>query len=251
MSTVEQTLTEHFEHVPLAFIDDVINAANSMLYQAVSAFETFLKDHTHCPESEAEQGVHQIETLLEHAIDRNFDAFELYALRNVFHIPSELEDYILLDHHRRVDFGDGSETTDSTVDAHIYNLKKQIDESSKLTALLKSEIAQSETKLAHLEQMQQKISFLRESARIEGLFPLPETLDFIAERATVMLQSIRDLMSENKIGSLRIPKSKRAEYIQSVLEAMPNSSNVHQDWSLEEARLKTSGDFNALVESIK
>ena len=55
----------------------------------------------------------QVETLLENAVDRNFDAFELYVLRNVFNVPEEVEGYLRLQHHQvfpreigRVDFRD-------------------------------------------------------------------------------------------------------------------------------------------------
>jgi kinetochore protein Mis12/MTW1 len=42
----------------------------------------------------------QVETLLENAVDRNFDAFELYVLRNVFNVPEEVEGYLRLQHHQ-------------------------------------------------------------------------------------------------------------------------------------------------------
>ena len=49
---------------------------------------------------EVEHGTHQLETLYENAIDRNFDAFELYALRNIFNIPEELTGWMRLSHHK-------------------------------------------------------------------------------------------------------------------------------------------------------
>ena len=49
---------------------------------------------------ELEFGMAQVETLLENAIDRNFDAFELYVLRNVFSVPEEVDGYIRLKHHQ-------------------------------------------------------------------------------------------------------------------------------------------------------
>ena len=50
--------------------------------------------------TELEFGMAQVETLLENAVDRNFDAFELYVLRNVFNVPEEVEGYLRLQHHQ-------------------------------------------------------------------------------------------------------------------------------------------------------
>jgi len=49
------------------------------------------------------QGVHEITTLLEHAIDHTMDTFELYALRTVFSVTPEQTRLITLAHHRGLD----------------------------------------------------------------------------------------------------------------------------------------------------
>ena len=48
---------------------------------------------------EIENGVHQLETLLESLVDKNFDKFEIYVLRNVFSVPEGLEKWIVLKHY--------------------------------------------------------------------------------------------------------------------------------------------------------
>jgi kinetochore protein Mis12/MTW1 len=120
--TTTELMTEHLQYAPLSFIDDVINSANAVLYQSMDAFEAYLRD-TLIPAlpaqhsktfaldasvdseretlyKELEFGMAQVETLLENAIDRNFDAFELYVLRNVFNVPSGVEGYMRLQHHK-------------------------------------------------------------------------------------------------------------------------------------------------------
>ncbi|RKP34092.1 centromere protein Mis12, partial [Dimargaris cristalligena] len=91
-----ELIIEHFGFTPLSCIDDIINAVNDILYQATSSLERFItKEMGECPE--AEQGIHQIETLLENAVDKYFDIFELYSLRNIFSIPPDAN--ITLPHH--------------------------------------------------------------------------------------------------------------------------------------------------------
>ena len=124
--TTTELMTEHLQYAPLTLIDDVINSANAILYQSMDAFETYLRD-TLIPSiptstststkkpfdldasqdtekeelfTELEFGMAQVETLLENAVDRNFDAFELYVLRNVFNVPEEVEGYLRLQHHQ-------------------------------------------------------------------------------------------------------------------------------------------------------
>jgi kinetochore protein Mis12/MTW1 len=122
--TTTELMTEHLQYAPITLIDDVINSANAILYQAMDAFETYLRDtlipslptsavrakpfDLDAPEDvekeelfkELEFGMAQVETLLENAVDRNFDAFELYVLRNVFNVPEEADGYIRLKHHQ-------------------------------------------------------------------------------------------------------------------------------------------------------
>ena len=123
--TTTELMTEHLQYAPLTLIDDIINSANAILYQSMDAFETYLRD-TLIPSlptpgasdkrafalddaedspreelfREMEFGMAQVETLLENAVDRNFDAFELYVLRNVFNVPEEVEGYLRLKHHQ-------------------------------------------------------------------------------------------------------------------------------------------------------
>jgi kinetochore protein Mis12/MTW1 len=49
---------------------------------------------------EIENGVHQLETLLEATVDKNFDKFEIYTLRNILTVPDDLAPWIRLSHYR-------------------------------------------------------------------------------------------------------------------------------------------------------
>ena len=48
---------------------------------------------------EIEEGLHQLETLLESTVDRNFDKFEIYVLRNILSVPEDLTGWIRLNHY--------------------------------------------------------------------------------------------------------------------------------------------------------
>ncbi|KAJ2726509.1 hypothetical protein GGI07_000451 [Coemansia sp. Benny D115] len=90
-------IVEHFGFLPISFIDEIINAANDTVYRATDALSKFVEKEQGTSEATS-QAVNKAETLLEHAVDKNFDKFELYALRNLFNIPQELSPYVVLPH---------------------------------------------------------------------------------------------------------------------------------------------------------
>ena len=102
----------------------MINSVNELLYRAVGAVETGLlaapakslgfgrqqqgttdtagggdEGPEPAAKAEIENGVHQLETLLEATIDRNFDKLEIYLLRSVLAIPEEVAPWIRLEHY--------------------------------------------------------------------------------------------------------------------------------------------------------
>lgn len=43
--------------------------------------------------------MHQLETLLESTVDKSFDKFEIYTLRNILTIPDDLAPWMRLAHY--------------------------------------------------------------------------------------------------------------------------------------------------------
>ena len=108
-----------------SLIDDIINSINNLIYQAISSLESGLLStpaerlgFAHAnngstipdtdedgnvvyPEAqlEIENGLHQLETLLEATVDKAFDKFEIFVLRNIFRVPEDLMGWIRLKHY--------------------------------------------------------------------------------------------------------------------------------------------------------
>jgi kinetochore protein Mis12/MTW1 len=112
-----------------SLIDDIINATNEVLYRCTDSFETGLSSadpsllgfhdryltekrmpdadengEPQYPEArlEIEEGVLKLETLMENAVDKNFDKLEIWVLRNVFALSrgdEELVNWIRLNHY--------------------------------------------------------------------------------------------------------------------------------------------------------
>jgi kinetochore protein Mis12/MTW1 len=106
-------------------IDDIINSINNLIYQAISSLETGLLNtpperlgfshaanastipdtdadgNIEYPEArvEIENGLHQLETLFESSVDRSFDKFEIYVLRNILTVPDDIVNHMKLAHY--------------------------------------------------------------------------------------------------------------------------------------------------------
>lgn len=104
-----------------SLIDDIINSVNNFVYQGVGSLETGLLstppeklgfravripgangvEEVDYPEAkrEIEEGLHKLETLLNSTVDKNFDKFEIYVLRNILSVPAELINWVRLSHY--------------------------------------------------------------------------------------------------------------------------------------------------------
>ncbi|KAF2492381.1 putative MIND kinetochore complex component Mtw1, partial [Lophium mytilinum] len=168
-------LTEHFKFTPLTLIDDIINAVNERAYHATDAIESSLlaadpmqlgfesraKEEGRVPETddegkqvfpeaklEIDEGVHQLETLLENTIDKNFDRFEIYTLRNVLTVPEDLVPWVRLGHYENLTIPAPNATTPTP--ESLQQLRRKLQETQKLHAALLAEKTRNETTLARL-----------------------------------------------------------------------------------------------------
>ncbi|KAG0651863.1 Kinetochore-associated MTW1 [Hyphodiscus hymeniophilus] len=176
-------LTEHFTYRPVALIDDIVNSINTLTFRATDAVEKgllsadpsnlgFQIPSRNTPEDEnataiirdtitveVENGVHQLETLLEAKIDRNFDKLEILALRNHLSVPPELRDWVRLGHYQGLNFtvdGDAPSTTSITLQ------RKKLREVEKLHSLLLAETARNEATIDSIRGLLSKQVLKRE-----------------------------------------------------------------------------------------
>lgn len=121
--------------------------------------------------SEIASGTHQLETLLCTSIDRNFDKFELYVMRNILCVKPEDRDWIRLGHYEGLNFEnlppsvlkDGTNTDDGdrmdvdeeqnpdvpTVDS-VNKLRRRLQASQKLNTMLTAEKTRNDALLGEL-----------------------------------------------------------------------------------------------------
>ncbi|KAF5567449.1 MTW1 Determining metaphase spindle length [Fusarium phyllophilum] len=169
-----ELLTEHFGYPPVSLLDDIINTVNVLADRALDSVERLLlsippqslgfsskhasKDGTPAlPPDEAakleiEHGTHQLETLLNASIDKNFDLFELYTMRNILTVRPDDQPYMRLAHYEGLDFS-GSEGPDRPTTESVTALRRRLHASQRLHTALESERARNEALLGKLRSV--------------------------------------------------------------------------------------------------
>lgn len=96
-------------------------------------------------------GVHKLETLLCAAIDKNFDKYELYVMRNILGIQPSHRNWMRLAHYNGLEFDVVREDapTRESVDA----LRKKLQASQRLNVMLHAEQAKNAALLAKLRRV--------------------------------------------------------------------------------------------------
>ncbi|KAJ6441656.1 centromere protein Mis12 [Purpureocillium lavendulum] len=192
-----ELLTEHLGYAPVALIDDIINTVNVLADRALDSVERLLlsippqklgfkssssssghgknsmakeagDDGGALPPDEAakreiENGTHQLETLLNASIDKNFDLFELYTMRNILSVRPADQPYLRLAHYQGLDLtaatGDDGDDDDSKhhranpdrpTSASVNALRRRLQASQRLHAALEAERARNDVLLRRL-----------------------------------------------------------------------------------------------------
>ncbi|KAF2683631.1 hypothetical protein K458DRAFT_418610 [Lentithecium fluviatile CBS 122367] len=181
-------LTEHFSWPPISLLDEIINTINEVLYRCTDTFETGLLSadpsllgfsslyaaQNRVPERDAdgidvypearleiEEGVLKLETLMEGAVDRNFDRLEIWALRNVLCLPREgkegdaeggIAGWVRLGGYENLQIP----PQDSTLTPEaLHALRRKLTETTKLHTALLAEKTRNEAQLARLKSLLQ------------------------------------------------------------------------------------------------
>jgi kinetochore protein Mis12/MTW1 len=155
-------------------IDDIVNSINILAFKATDAVEKGLlsadpanlgfqippqtspgaeqaaatiKDTV---TAEVENGVHQLETLLEAKIDKNFDKLEVYALRNILSVPPEVRNWVRLSHYQGLNF---TLDADAPSGQSITLQRRKLREVEKLHSLLLAEMARNEATISSIRAL--------------------------------------------------------------------------------------------------
>ncbi|KAF5375180.1 hypothetical protein D9758_000030 [Tetrapyrgos nigripes] len=171
-------IPEALGFAPQLFLDDVINAANNAVGDAVDGIEGLLQKWADERSSqqdstqEVEQGLVLFQTLLEYHTDLAFDFFEAWALKNIFACPPDLP--IVLPHHEGLDLTTQPEKEKELMD-EITALRERLVNERRTKKLLTRAIRVSRQQRIRAEKRRERLSVL-DTPRMDVLARLPSQL---------------------------------------------------------------------------
>ncbi|RUP00914.1 hypothetical protein BC936DRAFT_140697, partial [Jimgerdemannia flammicorona] len=165
------------------------------------------------------QGIHQFETLLESAVDKNFDLFELYVLRNTFAIREDVD--LVLNYHEGLDFSASQEDEDE-LDLKLNDVRRKVIAVKAMSHKLKNEIVTTDRRIERLEKCKQQIEFLTsmtkgKDANTQSVYnsntnynliphpsvsPIDDTLSFVTDQVMALKTLLTSVRGEVDTGAL-------------------------------------------------
>lgn len=221
-------LTEHLKYPPISLLDDIINNVNDIMYKCTAAMEKYLLRKGQIEgvdySEEIRAGIAKLETLLEHTVDKNFDKFELYALRNVLRIPDELieQNVFLLKHQQGLDMSWLAKQKDADNDVvddirqfqmkfvefenkllKNQELKKRINKVKTLQGQVKQfRLLVMEAIKTTLEESSQMDENIKNSGIFESLKPIDDALRFLISQLKQLYNESEEFCSTEDIQTL-------------------------------------------------
>ncbi|KAJ3119158.1 hypothetical protein HK100_000453 [Physocladia obscura] len=195
-----ELLVEHFGFDVADLVDDILNAVNLVVMQALEAFEEFVVGRLEDNVFAAENGVVAIQTLMEHAIDKCFDRFEVYVTKCIFTIPKGIS--VTLPHYESVDM--------SLIDEDEYEIDKRIEFLKKRLEAAQYYNKTVTTSLKTLESNNESLTSLLTSLQtITDVPALPELSHSVTELEELMVVAEDEVQAVSE--SLRYVEGERGQ----------------------------------------
>lgn len=184
-------------------------------------------------QTEIDAGIIQLESLLNNIVDKDFDKFEIYTLRNILAVGHEEESlarWVRLEHYKNLELD--SSTTNITPE-ELLQQRRKVQETAKLNAMLKAEEARNQAVIAQLRHLTGQsdtsqpassttdgaiapFSFLTSSPHTSTTAqPLSQNLQY----AIAQLPALRELLAQLKTSLSSLPAARQTRLDESSPEA--------------------------------
>ncbi|KAL2913057.1 glycerol channel [Polyrhizophydium stewartii] len=172
-----EVVTEHLGFAPVHFVDDVIDQVNRLIYASMSKLEALVAKELGAG-FETDKGMLSIESLFETCVDKRFDRFEVFSLRNVFAVPAkQARQLALMQQGCDEDIGPEDE---QILDAEIDELRKRLLACEYMQAKMDEEEAYLDATLAEMNALCEQLGKLEVIARSNQVHPLSDAFTTVA-----------------------------------------------------------------------
>ncbi|EEB08087.1 kinetochore protein Mis12 [Schizosaccharomyces japonicus yFS275] len=242
-------LVQLLEFTPLSFIDDVINITNQLLYKAVNAVDRFFSSLPSGTTSatEIEEGLHKFEILFENIVDRYYDRFELFALRNIFMIPQELTGHFRMQ-GQDVDYT-VTQVQNTQLDQKIVQVKNTLTDRLRKRNRLQAQLQAIRQRKTEIRERIQRLTELDATFRSQKV-TLPDSTDFLMDQLPILQKAIESQPTESikldssvlddrlsyfdkRLQTVLSPTERQIGFWERELQRLPFDASVNEVQSLE------------------
>ena len=189
---------------PLEFVDDVVTSVSTYVQETLEAlFAKLLEVKT--SQNHKYKFERDIREAMQESININSDLFELYVMRNIFHIDVDVDltdaltrsenstigDEVSAD---RVDLSFGYDDSEG-LDGQLEELYKQIQMEQSKRRFLASEIRRNQVQVKIAEMIMERLPAIRELATSVVELPIDE-IDRIIAQCQELLERVRSVPPE-------------------------------------------------------
>ncbi|GAA5901387.1 hypothetical protein JCM6882_007763 [Rhodosporidiobolus microsporus] len=192
-------LTEHFRFAPETFAKGGMDLANRSMYAATAKVEQSLQKLVEdgvdgFEEDEVQRGIYRLETLLEDAIDTQFDLFEIFVLRNTFSFANDLLPYVTLPHQAALD--PALRASDApTLEEYEQELEAYEAELQKARELAAAEVF-VKAKAAKVREQAELVGYLKQPGKLPAASSGPDSrIPILSAQLTSLLSHLSTLTS--------------------------------------------------------
>ena len=164
-------------------------------------------------QAEIDNGIVALETLLNATVDKDFDKFEIYTLRNILavgHKEENLAPWVQLDHYKNLDL---RRSDDAPTPEQVQLQRRKLQETTKLNAMLKAEEARNTAMLSRLQSVlgthTSQFTFLTSSSYVSKN-STSEPLHQNVQYALSQLPALRQLLPQLKESLQTLPNARQA-----------------------------------------
>ena len=214
-------------------------------------------------QTEIDTGIIQLESLLNNIVDKDFDKFEIYTLRNILAVGHEEESlarWVRLEHYKNLEL---DSSTLKITPEELLQQRRKVQETAKLNAMLKAEEARNQAVIAQLrtltgqpsatsqqtsqssEAAPSPFSFLTTSPHTSNTAqPLSQNLQY----AIAQLPALRELLAQLKASLSSLPAARQVRQDENSVEAKRRGYiNAQSRRALEKRGVDVSGQSGAAV----
>jgi hypothetical protein len=179
-----------FERDPIEFIDDVVAAMSHYVESNIESLGSRMAD-VHLSDNHKRAFLHDLMARVMHSLNVNSDIFEMYVMRNIFHIPVDVDlaGSLMPSQNSAAEDLDRSFTRDAEsddLDEEIHSLISQIEASKERRRQLVQSIKANEARLKVSQAALNRMPAIAELAQATAAVPVDRINELIQSMTTLL-----------------------------------------------------------------